>query len=40
MHAGLLDVFHDAADDDLRAIREGIDVDLGRIVQEAVQQHR
>ncbi len=37
---GLLDVLHDAADDYIGAVADGIHVQLGRIVQEAVQQHR
>ena len=40
MHAGLLDVFHHAADEDALAIADAIDIDFDRIVQEAVQQHR
>ena len=40
MHARLLDVLHDAADHDIRAVADRIDVDLDRIVQEAVEQHR
>ena len=38
MHAGLFDVFHDAADQGGFAVGNAIDVDLNRIVEEAVQQ--
>ena len=40
MHARLLDVLHDAADHDLGAVADRVDVDLDRVVQEAVEQHR
>ncbi len=40
MHAGLFDVFHDAANDDFIAIGQGIDVALDGIVEETVEQHR
>ena len=40
MHARLLDVLHDAADHDVRAVADRVDVDLDRVVQEAVEQHR
>ena len=40
MHAGLLDVFHDAADEDGFTIGQAVHVDFGGVVQEAVQQHR
>ncbi len=40
MHARLFDVLHDAADDDLLAVAQGVDIDLGGIVEEAVEQHR
>ena len=40
MHARLLDVLHDAADHDVLAVAERVDVDLDRVVQEAVEQHR
>ena len=39
MHAGLLDVLHDAADQHVLAVAHRIDVDLGCHVQEAIQQH-
>ena len=39
MDAGLLDVLHDAADHDVLAVAYCIDVDLDRVVQEAIQQH-
>src|SRR5690606_40522311 len=39
MDAGLLDVLHDAADDDLAAVADRVDVDLDREVEEAVEQH-
>ncbi len=38
--AGLLDVLHDAAEVELGAVVEGVDVDLHRVVEEAVDQHR
>ena len=38
--AGLLDVLHDAADHHLGAVADAVDVDLDRVVEEAVQQHR
>ena len=40
MHAGLLDVLHDAADQHFLAVADRVDVDLDRVVQEAVEQHR
>ncbi len=40
MHAGLLDVLHDAAEEQLGAVVERVDVDLDRVVEEAVDQHR
>jgi hypothetical protein len=40
VHAGLLDVLHDAADHHLLAVGQRIDVDLGGVVEEAVEQHR
>ena len=41
MHAGLLDVLHHAADEDASGlITDRVDVDLGRVVEEAVEQHR
>ena len=38
--AGLLDVLHDAADVQVRAVEEGVDVDLDGVLEEAVHQHR
>ena len=38
--AGLLDVLHDAADVELGAVVERVDVDLDRVVEEAVDQQR
>ena len=40
VHAGLLDVLHDAAEEQLGAVVERVDVDLDRVVEEAVDQHR
>ena len=40
MHARLLDVLHDAADQNVLAVANRIDVDLDRHIQEAIQQHR
>ena len=40
MHAGLFDVFHDAADQDIFAVTHGIDIHFHGIAQEVVQQHR
>ena len=40
MHAGLLDMFHDAADNDIGSITDGIDVHLDRIVEKMVKQYR
>ena len=39
MHAGLLDVLHDAADQDLPAVADGIHVDFDGVVEEAVEKH-
>ena len=40
VHAGLLDVLHDGADDDLAgAVPYGVHVDLDGVLQEAVDQH-
>ena len=38
--AGLLDVFHDRADDRGFAVADAIDIDFRRVVEEAVDQHR
>ena len=40
VHAGLLDVLHDAADDHALAVAHGVDVDLDRVVQELVDEDR
>ena len=40
MNASLFDVLHDAADVDLVAVAERVDVDLDGVLQEAVHQHR
>ncbi len=40
MDAGLLDVLHDPADQDVLAVAHRVDVDLDRDVEEAVEQHR
>ncbi len=40
MHAGLFDVLHDAADVELGAVVERVDVDLDRVVEEAVDEER
>ncbi len=38
--AGLLDVLHDPGDVDLLAVAERVDVDLDRVLEEAVEQQR
>ena len=40
MHAGLLDVFHHTADQYPLAVCDAVDIDLDRIIQEAIEQHR
>ncbi len=40
MDAGLLDMLHDAGDDDGLAVGEHVDVDLDRILEVAVDQDR
>ena len=40
MDAGLLDVLHDAAEEQLLAVEERVHVDLDRVVDEPVDQHR
>ena len=40
MDAGLLDVLHDAADDDGRAVADRVDVDLDGLLEELVDEHR
>ncbi|MNC09162.1 hypothetical protein D3C75_567800 [compost metagenome] len=36
---GLLDVLHDAADDHVHAVADGVHVHLGGVVEEAIQQY-
>ena len=38
--AGLLDVLHDAAEEQLGAVEQGVDVDLDGVVEEAVDEQR
>ena len=38
--AGLLDVLHHAAEEELLAVEQRVDVDLDRVVDEPVDQHR
>ena len=40
VHAGLLDVLHDAHDHRPLAVADRVDVDLGRLFQKSVDQHR
>ena len=40
MDAGFLDVLHDAADEDVLAVAEAVDVDLDGAAQVAVEQQR
>ena len=40
MDPGLLDVLHDPRDPHLLAVAERVDVDLDRVLQEAVQEDR
>src|SRR6185312_2063916 len=40
VNPGLLDVFHDAGYVDLRAVGDRIDIDLDRVLQIAVYEHR
>ena len=40
VHAGLLDVLHDAADQHVLAVADRIDVHLDGDVEEAIEQHR
>ena len=40
MDAGLLDVLHHAAHHHPLAVRDGVDVDLGGVGEEAVHEHR
>ena len=38
--AGLLDVLHHPAEEELLAVEQGVDVDLDRVVEEPVDEHR
>ena len=40
MHAGLLDVLHDGRDVGVLAVAQGVDVDLDRALEEAVDERR
>jgi len=40
MNTGFFDVLHDAADHDVRAVGQRVDIDFDRIFQEMVDQHR
>ena len=41
MHAGFLDMLHDAGDEDVAVVvADRIDIDFGGAVEEAVDQHR
>ena len=40
MDPGLLDVLHDPGDADVLAVAERVDVDLDRVLEEAVEQQR
>ncbi len=40
MHAGLLDVLHDAGDMHVAAVGDGVDIDLDGVGEVAVEQHR
>ena len=40
MDAGLLDVLHHAAEVEVGAVVERVDVDLERVVEEPVDEHR
>jgi len=40
VHPGLLDVLHDGADVHVLAVAEGVHVDLDRVLEEAVDEHR
>ena len=40
MHTRLLDVLHDGADHHVLAVADAIDIDLDRVVEKAVEQHR
>ncbi len=40
MHAGLFDVLHDAADDNIGSVGESVDIDFGGFFEELIDQHR
>ena len=40
MHAGLLDMLHHPADEDVRAVGDGVDVDFDGVAEISVDQHR
>ncbi len=40
MHSRLLNMLHHAADEHFAAVADRVDVDLGRVVEKAVEQHR
>jgi hypothetical protein len=40
VHAGFLDVLHDAGDQHVLAVGERVHVDFGGVFEEAVDQHR
>ena len=40
MHAGFFDVFHDTANQNFLAIRNGVHIHFNRIIQKPVQQNR
>ena len=40
MYPGLLDMFHDAGDDAGFSVRNGIDIDLDRVLQKFVDEDR
>ena len=39
MDAGFFDVLHDAADDDVLAVGERVDIDLDGVFEEVVDEH-
>ena len=40
MHAGLLDMLHNPADEHILAVGDGVDIDLDGVAQIRVEQHR
>ena len=40
MNSGFLDMLHDARHDDSLTVRQGVDIDLDRVLKKAVDQHR